>query len=494
MSESGTLGAIAMSRILVVGDTGCVPAALVEMFAAAGHEIVFASNTQSALDRLRTGEFDLVIVDIRIPAPNGLETLAQIKGSQSKLPLIVLADQSRIDTAIEATQRGALEYQLTPIDAEALLKTVEKALAGVRLMTGHVSLGRKPLVPASDALIGQSAALQQVYKAIERVAQTDATVLIRGEPGTGKELVARAIYQQSLRSAAPLLRVNCAAIAKGLLESELFGHEKGAFSGAVTARIGKLEQADGASLLLDEIGSISLNVQAKILRFLRAMEFERVGGTETLRADVRLLVATNRDLEIASAGGAFREDLYYRLRVVTIHIPPLRERREDIPQLVDYFLERWSHEIGAPKPRITADAVARLQERQWPGNVRQLQHVIQRAMVARRGQPIEASGLRFLEDDLEQAEPVETSSLDDDRLLDIVQRYLSLHGGSRVYDSFLGKVERFFLTEALRRSHGNQTHAATLLGLARPTFHAKVRRHNLQGKEPPGQLTKERRP
>ena len=324
--------------------------------------------------------------------------------------------------------------------------------------------------------------MQGVFKAIGRVAQTDATVLIRGESGTGKELVARAIYQHSLRSDMPLSVINCVAIPETLLESELFGYEKGAFTGATTQRVGKFERADGGTVFLDEIGDIPLSIQAKILRVLQEKEFERLGGNETIRVDVRVLTATNRDLEITIAEGAFREDLYHRLNVVTIQVPPLRERREDIPKLVDYFLERSARELQMDKPPLSEDAMEVLQDYSWPGNVRELQHCIQRAMIYNRGHPVQAADLPITLKLGSQFGPAEAATLDDERLLDVVQRHLSSHGGGRAYEKFLEKVEKLLLAEALRRTKGNQTRAAKLLGLARPTFHAKMQKYDLHGK------------
>ena len=325
--------------------------------------------------------------------------------------------------------------------------------------------------------------MQEVYKAIGRVAQTDATVLIRGESGTGKELVARAIYQHSLRNDAPLSIVNCVAIPEPLLESELFGYEKGAFTGASSRRIGKFEQAHGGTIFLDEIGDMPLGIQAKILRVLQEREFERLGGNQTIRVDVRVLTATNRDLEVGIAEGAFREDLFYRLNVVTVRVPPLRERREDIPALVDYFLKRTAGEMNVDRPLLSDDAVDLLQGHRWPGNVRELQHCIIRAMIQTKGHPIQAADLHLaLELDSECGSDEEVN-LDDERLLDIVQRWLSLHGGARACEMFLEKAERLLMAEALLRTKGSQTRAAELLGLTRPTLHAKMHKHGLHAKD-----------
>ena len=347
----------------------------------------------------------------------------------------------------------------------------------------QVALGRQDAAATGDAIIGRSSPMQEVYKAIGRVAQTDATVLIRGESGTGKELVARAIYQHSLRNDAPLSIVNCVAIPEPLLESELFGYEKGAFTGASSRRIGKFEQAHGGTIFLDEIGDMPLGIQAKVLRVLQEREFERLGGNQTIRVDVRVLTATNRDLEVGIAEGAFREDLFYRLNVVTVRVPPLRERREDIPALVEYFLERTAGEMNVDRPLLSDDAVDLLQSHRWPGNVRELQHCIMRAMIQTKGHPIQAADLHLALELDSECGPDEGENLDDERLLDIVQRWLSLHGGVRACEMFLEKAERLLMAEALLRTKGNQTRAAELLGLTRPTLHAKMQKHGLHAKD-----------
>jgi transcriptional regulator with GAF, ATPase, and Fis domain len=330
---------------------------------------------------------------------------------------------------------------------------------------------------AVDAVIGRSPAMQEVYKAIGRVAPTEATVLIRGDSGTGKELIARAIYQHSRRSGKPLLVVNCAAIPETLLESELFGYERGAFTGAAGRHVGKFEQADGGTIFLDEIGDVSLSIQAKILRVIQEKTFERLGGTNTIRVDVRVLAATNRDLEKAIASGGFREDLYHRLNVVTIQLPPLRDRRDDIPALADYFLDRYARELKLDKPLLGPDARQRLQAHSWPGNVRELEHCMQRVLIFARGYTVRADDL--LLDDGGRSVASSPDTGDQQLLEDLVCRYLETYRGSRAAEEFLERAERLMLIEALRRTGNNQTHAARLLGLTRPTFHAKLQKHRL---------------
>ncbi|MHB1035311.1 MAG: sigma-54-dependent transcriptional regulator [Pirellulales bacterium] len=468
-----------MSRILIVDDERNVLAAFEEILTSVGYEVLTSNRAAAAIELLQSDQFDLAIFDIRMPGMNGLDALRQIKACRPKVPVIIMTGQGTMETAIEATKLGAFDYHLKPFEPDEMLRTIGKALEGVRLMKGHLALGSEGPEPAHEAIVGQSPGMQEVYKAIGRVAQTDATVLIRGESGTGKELVARAVYQHSRRSALPLLAVNCVAIPETLLESELFGYERGAFTGASARRIGKFEQADGGTLFLDEIGDIPPGIQAKILRVLQEKSFERLGGNETIHADVRVLTATNRPLERAIAEKNFREDLYHRLNVVTIRVPPLRERREDIPALVDYFLERFSRELGIAKPPVSGEAMDVLCGHPWPGNVRELEHCIHRVMIFTRGYPIQAADLALgPETEGGRGENL-ASSTDDELLATLVHRYLGEHGGERASEQFLDRVERLLIAEALRRTKGNQSHAARLLGVSRPTLHAKIEKHHL---------------
>ncbi len=470
-----------MSNILVVDDERSVRAAFEDILVGSGHEVSTDRCAETALAKLEAESFDLVILDIRMPGMSGLDALDRVRATHPKLPVIVITGQGTVETAIEATKRGAFDYHLKPFEPVEMLRTVERALEAARLMKGQVTFGEETVTLAGDSIIGRSAVMQEVYKAIGRVAQTDATVLIRGESGTGKELVARAIYQHSLRCEKPLQVVNSAAIPETLLESELFGHERGAFTGATNRRIGKFEQAHQGTIFLDEIGDILPAIQAKILRVLQEKSFERLGSNETIHTDVRVLAATNRNLEEAIATGAFREDLYHRLNVVTIHIPPLRERKEDIPELVDLFLNRFAEELGADRPVLSEDALALLKSHPWPGNARELQHCIHRTMIFTRGHAIQAADLHSLFEPVDEGRASEPFAKDDETLAEVVWRYLSSHDGPRAYDQFLGKVEKLLLTEALRRAKGNQTHAARLLGIPRPTLHAKLQKHRLHG-------------
>ncbi len=380
-----------MSRILVVDDEAGVLRAFEEILHDQGYETVTARHADEAFARLEAESIDLAILDIRMPGISGLDALERIKQRHPRLPVIIVTGQGTMETAIEATKRGAFDYHLKPFEPAELLLSIGKAFEGARLMRGHLTMGAKPA--GGEAIVGQGRAMQAVYKAIGRVAPTDATVLIRGESGTGKELIARAIYQHSRRSEKPLVAVNCAAIPETLLESELFGYEAGAFTGAARRRLGKFAQAHEGTILLDEIGDVPPGIQVKILRVLQQRQFEPLCSENTVQVDVRILAATNRNLEEAMAAGTFREDLYHRLNVVSIHLPPLRERREDIPALVDHFLERESHELGVPKPPIAPEAMAMLCAHPWPGNARQLEHCLERLLIFSHGYPIQAADL-----------------------------------------------------------------------------------------------------
>jgi len=470
-----------MARILVVDDERNVLRAFEDILTTRGHEAACVSGAEEAIRRLKNADFDLVIMDVCLPGMNGLDALAQIRQIQPMLPVIVMTGQGTTDSAIEATKRGAFDYQLKPFEPAEMLQTIAKALEAARLMKGRLALNPETTTPPSDAIVGRSAVMQQLYKAIGRVAATGATVLIRGESGTGKELVARAVYQHSQRSQMPLVVVNCAAIPETLLESELFGYERGAFTGATTRRVGKFEQAHGGTMFLDEIGDIPLMVQAKILRALQDGTFQRLGGNETLQSDARVLCATNRDLERAIAAGSFREDLYHRLNVVTLQIAPLRERRDDIPALVDYFMSRYARAAGIERPPLAQNALDALVNHSWPGNVRELEHLIQRLMIFTGGYTIQAHDLPWALRTDSQAPTNEGNPSNEEQWLSLIRMHLTAYAGNHACEELLEKIEKLLIIEALRRSHGNQTHAARLLGLPRPTLHAKMQKHGMHG-------------
>src|SRR6266567_1345910 len=390
-----------MSKLLLIDDETDVQYSFQRIFDSPEIELTTASSGEEGLKIIPKLKPDLVMMDVRMGGITGLETLRRIRQIDSKLLVILMTAYGTTQTAIEAMKLGAYDYLLKPFDVPKLKELVNNALKAARDMKQVVSY--QPLLESEDyelGIVGRSEPMQQVFKLIGQLAASDATALITGESGTGKELVARAIYHHSKRSQQAFLAVNCAAIPEQLLESELFGHERGAFTGATLQRIGKFEQCNGGTLFLDEIGDMTPATQTKILRVLQSGTFERVGGNTPLKVDVRIIAATNKPLEEAVAARQFREDLFYRLNVVRIHIPPLRERRDDIPLLVNYFLQKFAQEEKGRPKSIASGVIKALEKYHWPGNVRELENVIRRALVVAKGNaillsdlPAEVSGL-----------------------------------------------------------------------------------------------------
>src|SRR5882672_6200701 len=377
-----------MANLLLIDDDPDLLAERVtHLFPAPRNRVEIARTAAEGLEHVTVELPDVILLDLRLPDQSGLETLTNLRQIDARIPVIFVTVVRSADAAIEAMRHGAYDYLLKPIDLQKLDRVINEALKVSRLM-------REPAVMAEtlpdeefpgEVIIGCCPRMQEAYKAIGRVADHSFPVLITGESGTGKELVARAIYQHGPRAKAPFLALNCAAIPENLLESELFGHEKGAFTGADRRRIGKFEQCNGGTLFLDEIGDMPLALQAKILRLLQEQAFERVGGNETVRTDVRLICATHRDLKTWSADGRFRDDMYYRLGVFTIHLPPLRERGDDLPVLVGHFLRRFSRELGREVGEVAPEALERLRAYSWPGNIRELQSVLEQALLRASG-------------------------------------------------------------------------------------------------------------
>jgi two-component system nitrogen regulation response regulator GlnG len=346
-------------------------------------------------------------------------------------------------------------------------------------MRSRIEVDAPPEAETTEAIVGRSKAMQEVFKSIGRVASTDATVLIRGESGTGKELVARALYQHSIRADKPFLIINCVAIPETLLESELFGYEKGAFTGAVNRRVGKIEQANGGTVFLDEIGDMPFSIQAKILRLLQEKSIERLGGRSPIPVDVRVLAATNRDLEAALVEGRFREDLYYRLKVVTLKLPPLRERTTDVPILAEYFLKRFAREMSIDSPGITNEAKKVMSNYSWPGNVRELMNTVQKALIFSRGAPIDGDEISQAIKGESAARQLSTNG-EDDALRLWVRRSLNLGEGDNIFGDIIDRFAGLLITEALNITGGNRSQAAKLLGLSRPTLLAKIEKYGIK--------------
>src|SRR6056297_1849339 len=382
-----------MSEILIVDDDDQLRQSFARLLTNEKYAVRTAPTGEAGIDEVKQNVPDLLIMDVKLPGINGLKALQAIREVDTTLPVIIMTAYGTMDTAIEATKLGAFVYVLKPFEIPDMLDLIGQALEAGRMMRSRVKMNVGPESAQADAIIGRSSSMQNVYKAIGRVAPTDATVLIRGESGTGKELAARAIYQHSLRSERPFLIINCVAIPETLLESELFGYEKGAFTGASTRRVGKIEQANGGTIFLDEIGDMPLSIQAKILRLLQEQSIERLGGTQPISVDVRIIAATNRNLERAIEEERFRQDLYYRLNVVTLELPPLRERKGDIPLLCDYFLSLYAKEMEIDNPGMSERAKDMINKHAWPGNVRELGNAIKKALIFSRGYPIRAEAM-----------------------------------------------------------------------------------------------------
>jgi nitrogen regulation protein NR(I) len=468
-----------LATILIVDDDPQLRQSFDKLLSQEGHTVWTASSGETGVNMVRSQAPDLVIMDVRLPGMNGLETFEILRSLEPKLPVIIMTAFGTTETAIAATKMGAFDYVLKPFDIPDILALIEQALEAGRFMRSRVAVDAVPGAASLEALVGRSRPMQDVYKAIGRVAATDATVLIRGESGTGKELVARALYQHSLRAEKPFLVINCVAIPETLLESELFGYEKGAFTGAVSRRMGRIEQAHGGTVFLDEIGDMPFGIQAKILRLLQEKSIERLGGREPIPVDVRIIAATNRDLEAALEQGRFREDLYYRLKVVTFWLPPLRERTGDIALLADYFLTRFAGEMEIANPGISEAAREMLSACAWPGNVRELANTVQKALIFSRGCPIgtediaQATGAAVVGKN--GADPDQN-----DAIRQWVRRTIAAGSEGNVFDSLMDQFARLLITEVLNHTGGNRTRAAKILGLSRPTLLARIDKYRLK--------------
>ncbi|HEV2947129.1 MAG TPA: sigma-54 dependent transcriptional regulator [Gemmataceae bacterium] len=486
---------ITAKLLLIDDDPTPVLEHLRRAFPVPTHRVQVAGADNAVLEHIRTNSPDVIVLDLGLSDQSGLEFLQQIRRINAGIPVIVVTSSKGADTAIEAMKQGAYDCLFKPLDLPLLLRVVNEALDVARhLRQPSAAVETGTALDAADAIVGACPAMGEVYKAIGRVAAHDVPVLITGESGTGKELVARAIYKHGPRAEAPFLALNCAAIPENLLESELFGHEKGAFTGADRRRIGKFEQCHGGTLFLDEIGDMPPALQGKILRLLQEQSFERVGGNETIRADVRLIAASHRDLKTWSAEGKFRPDLFYRLGVFTIHLPPLRERGDDLPLLVQHFLRRFSHELGRAARHIAPAALEQLRHYAWPGNIRELQSVLKQAL-------LQASGAVLLPAFLPESlgNPSEQRKIQEPRTnfqapgndnlvlgswnLDFSLKRL----GPNIRDLYTDthrQVDRLLLPRVLEYTRGSQHQAALLLGIARQTLRLKLRELGLFARPP----------
>jgi two-component system nitrogen regulation response regulator GlnG len=467
--------AIRLSHLLVIGeDLSLMAQQLRGSSSTPARRVQVADTGRAGLEQVRTDLPDVILLDMRLPDQCGLEVHQQIRGINARIPVIFVTKAARADAAIKAMKQGAYDCLFQPLDLPELRRIVSEALDVARRMRQSATADEAAPDPEAECdMVGSCSAMGEVYKAIGRVAAQEIPVLITGESGTGKELVARAIYQHGPRAKAPFLALNCAAIPENLLESELFGHEKGAFTGADRRRIGKFEQCHGGTIFLDEIGDMPLSLQAKVLRLLQEQSFERVGGNETIHTDVRVIAATHRDLKAWSADRRFRPDLYYRLGVFTIGLPPLRERGDDLPLLVQHFLRRFSREMGREVRQVAPEALARLRGYSWPGNVRELQSVLKQAL-------LRASGPVLLPAFLPQAlgSPGEVPAAAPDQEPGSEAFIVRPQLGADVrnlYTETHRQLDRGLLPRVLEYTRGNQHQAALLLGIARQTLRLKLR-------------------
>jgi len=463
--------------ILVADDEESIRWVLEQALSSDGHRVVCVGDGGAALAQLSSNEIDLALVDIKMPDLDGLELLQRARAALVTTPVIIMTAQNTMGNAIEAMKRGAFDYVTKPFDIEEVRALVQRALEMRRLSTDLNRLGQemRRRFELGVEIIGKTPAMLEIYKTIGRVAPTDATVLVQGESGTGKELIAKAVHYHSPRWSGPFVALNCSAIPRDLLESELFGYERGAFTGALEQRPGKFELAGGGTLFLDEVGDMPLELQAKLLRVLQEKELTRVGGREVVKVDCRIIAATNQDLERAIKQGRFREDLYFRLRVVPILVPPLRERREDIPELIAFFIEKVNRELGTSVTGVSSEARNMLMQHNWPGNVRELENTLVRAAVL-------APGPTLMPRDLALAAGTAAPPQHDDLSLeDIVRLKLTEYFRQTqaveltdLHSLIMGRVERPLIELVLERAHGNQLKAAAMLGINRNTLRKKI--------------------
>ncbi|AMV26373.1 Nitrogen regulation protein NR(I) [Gemmata sp. SH-PL17] len=462
-----------MPKLLVVDDEPIICHSFRRVFAAPDVEILTAGTIAEGWRRVEQDRPDVIVLDLQLPDGSGLDLFERIRTADPKRPVIFITAHGTTETTIEAMKHGAFDYLLKPLDLEQMSGVLGRAFEAARLMRESAAL---PDDPGGDRIIGRSPLMQEMCKQIGRIAPQDVNVLILGESGTGKELVARAIYSHSRRAARPFMALNCAAIPDALVESELFGHEQGAFTGADRKRIGKFEQCGDGTLLLDEIGDMPLAAQAKMLRVLQDQTFERLGGSQPIATHVRVLAATNQYLEQLIANGRFRNDLYYRLKVVTIHVPALRERKADIPELAHYFLFRYAREANRDLRGFAPETLDLLQRYDWPGNVRELQNCIQAAVYQTSGRTLLPSDLPGLAD-VPPAPPSSPSTPDAPAAFDLTATIESMlqDGGRDVHKRVIALVERELIARALRHTHGHQMQASELLGINRTTLRTKLR-------------------
>lgn len=462
-----------MERILIIDDNKSTTDALTQIVTEKGLEALTAVNAEAGYQLYKTNPVDLIITDMKLPGESGIDLLRRVREDDDSVPVIIITAFGTVESAVQAVKLGAFDFITKPFSVEEIEIKIDKALTTRRLALKNLQLSlenaylREEIGADFSEIVGGSAAMRQVFEMIKKVAPANSPVLILGESGTGKELVARAIHKNSPRKNKPFIKVNCAALAPGVLESELFGHEKGAFSGAIRRKPGRFEIAADGSIFLDEIGEISQDVQVKLLRVLQEKEFERVGGTETLKMRARVITATNKNLEELIKQNKFREDLYYRLNVVPIHLPPLREHNEDIPLLVNHFIKKYNHESGRQIKGIGPDALAYLQNYEWPGNIRELENVIERAVVMSAGAQIGTEDL--------------PSNILSGKAENILRSPLEKENKTQSLTEMVEEYEKNLIYNVLRKCHGNIAMAARTLNIKRTTLRYKMEKYGLLG-------------
>ncbi len=460
---------VSRDKILVVDDQRAVCYSLKRFLSSEGFHVETAISGEEALKKIESSRPDVVIMDVRMPEVGGLEALAMIKESHSRVQVIMMTAYSTTEKAIEAMKLGAYDYLVKPFDNDELLRLIRDALMTRAMMEDVVSFDEWEESVSGEKIIGKSQEMLDIYKQIGRIAPTDASVLILGESGTGKELIARAVYHHSTRLNKPFLTINCAAIPEQLLESELFGYERGAFTGADFKRLGKFEQCSSGTMFLDEIGDMPLSIQAKLLRVLQDGRFQRLGGSETIETDVRIIAATNKNLESMVTENTFREDLYFRINIVAIRIPSLRERREDIRELVHYFIQKYNRIFKKEIKGLTSDTLKMLEEYSWPGNVRELENVIQKAMVLCKSDYLSIECCEGLS--MRAAENPSANLAEAIENLVVLAFKDSSHG---IFQDLISRIERELIRGALDQTRGNQVQASRLLGMSRNTLRKKL--------------------
>jgi two-component system response regulator AtoC len=464
---------VAQKTLLVADDDASIRSLLKQLLSDEGFNVLEASTGIEVVEKVKEASPDLVIMDVRMPELDGIEALARLKSTNPKTAVLIMTAFGSSNAAIRAMELGAFDYITKPFELDKISHSVKRVL-DYQDLTAEVEVLRDEIssLVQTERIVGNSPAMQEVYKTIGKVAKADATVLITGESGTGKELVAEALHFNSNRRSGPLVKVSCAALPETLLEAELFGHEKGSFTGAMTQRRGRFEMADKGTIFLDEIGEMTVPTQTKLLRVLQERKIERIGSNLPIKVDIRIIVATNKDLQKEVEQSKFRDDLYYRLNVINIHMPPLRDRKEDIPSLVEHFLAKHRYSATAQPAAISEEAIRRLMEYNWPGNVRELENVIERAVVLSRGQIITSRELPFGDHDAGEGEDGEGEA--------------ETKSDSSFFKKSVAQFEKDLIMKALRDANGNRSKAAEMLGIYRRLLYAKIKEYALEGYPPKG--------